>query len=282
MLNDKNFRRLINRQYDWNGQTALHFAVLERRIEVVEALLSSSAVLRNVEDKRSRTPSELLSEIVSSDYSSTMKDTEALMLKDADVQTFMEKQYRDRQVHVDAGNTALVGAALIASVTFAGWLQPPLGYAEYSQFDHQQYAAVEQHTSVQLFWLFNSLSFFSGIATVVSGATSVLPAPHSQFIAKEVRRLRRWLVLTSFLLVVSIVGVLGAFTAAGFGTLPPISKYRTLMTVTSVLGGVVCVAVLLIYFLRLIAIFSRDSSRLCLCSRKRSGEDEDQSRSGPD
>ncbi|KAL2635563.1 hypothetical protein R1flu_007042 [Riccia fluitans] len=261
LVRDKKFRRLINRQYDWNGQTALHFAVLGRRIEVVEGLLLSSAVLRNVDDARSRTPCELLSEIVSSDYSSTMKDTEALMLKDEDVKSFMEKQYHDRQVHVDAGNTALVGAALIASVTFAGWLQPPLGYTAYSQYNQEQYAAVEDHASVQLFWLFNSLSFFSAIATVVSGSRAMLPAPHSQFIAKEVRHLRRWLVLTSFFMVVSIVCVLGAFTAAGFGTLPPNSKYQTLMTVTSIIGGVVCVVVLYVYFLRLIAIFSRDSSR---------------------
>ncbi|BBN04696.1 hypothetical protein MPTK1_3g06940 [Marchantia polymorpha subsp. ruderalis] len=270
LLRDSKFRRLINRQYNCDGQTALHFAVSGRRIEVVEALLGSKSVLRNVEDKRFRTPCELLSEIVRTSYSSTVKDTEALLLKDEDVKAFMEKQYRDRQVHVDAGNTALVGAALIASVTFAGWLQPPLGYIEYNQFDKEQFAAVEAHASVQLFWLFNSLSFFSAIATVVSGARAVLPAPHSQFIAKEVRHMRRWLVLTSFLLVVSIVCVLGAFTAAGYGTLPPISRYQTLMTVTTVIGGIMCVVVLSIYFLRLIDIFNRDSRRFWSTFARRS------------
>ncbi|KAG6551313.1 hypothetical protein Mapa_007099 [Marchantia paleacea] len=270
LLRDSKFRRLINRQYNCDGQTALHFAVSGRRIEVVEALLGSKSVLRNVEDKRFRTPCELLSEIVNSSYSSTVKDTEALLLKDEDVKAFMEKQYRDRQVHVDAGNTALVGAALIASVTFAGWLQPPLGYTEYNQFDKEQFAAVEEHASVQLFWLFNSLSFFSAIATVVSGARAVLPAPQSQFIAKEVRHMRRWLVLTSFLLVLSIVCVLGAFTAAGYGTLPPISRYQTLMTVSTVIGGIMCVGVLSVYFLRLIDIFSRDSSRFWSIFARRS------------
>ncbi|BFI29671.1 hypothetical protein MPTK2_3g04750 [Marchantia polymorpha subsp. ruderalis] len=267
LLLKKRFRRLINRRYDCNGQTALHFAIVGRNIDCVRVLLAETLVRRNVEDGLSRTPCELLSEIPQSPFTSTVKDIEALMLQDDDVKVFLDKQYRDRQVHVDAGNTALVGAALIASVTFVGWLQTPLGYTQDQQIDSQDFSAIEQHTSVQVFWLFNSLSFFYAIATLVSGAGAVLPAPHGQFIAKEVRLMRMRLVLTSFLLVISIVCVLCAFTAAGVGALPPISKYRKLMIATS-LGGVVCVFVICAYFRQWIDILSRDSSRFCLMFQK--------------
>jgi hypothetical protein len=37
-----------------------------------------------------------------------------------EVEKQVKRLYRDRQVHVDAANAILVGAALIASVTFAG------------------------------------------------------------------------------------------------------------------------------------------------------------------
>ncbi|KAG6551308.1 hypothetical protein Mapa_007094 [Marchantia paleacea] len=267
LLLKKKFRRLINRRYDCNGQTALHFAIVGRNIDCVKVLLEEKLVRRNVEDGLYRTPCELLSEIPQSPFTSTVKDIEALMLQDDDVKVFMDKQYRDRQVHVDAGNTALVGAALIASVTFVGWLQAPLGYTQDQQLDSQEFSAIEQHTSVQVFWLFNSLSFFYAIATLVSGAGAVLPAPHGQFIAKEVRLMRMRLVLTSFLLVISIVCVLCAFTAAGVSALPPISKYRKLMIATS-LGGVVCVFVICAYFRQWIDILSRDSSRFCLMFQK--------------
>ncbi|CAM6072454.1 unnamed protein product [Sphagnum tenellum] len=48
-----------------------------------------------------------------------------------EVEKDVKRWYRDRQAHVDAANAILVGAALIASVAFAGWLQPPLGYSPF-------------------------------------------------------------------------------------------------------------------------------------------------------
>jgi hypothetical protein len=44
------------------------------------------------------------------------------LLERPEVAKQVEGLYRDRQVHVDAAN---------ASVTFAGWLQPPLGYSAF-------------------------------------------------------------------------------------------------------------------------------------------------------
>jgi len=80
------------------------------------------------------------------------------------VKDFLERQYRDRQVFIDAANALLVGGALIAGITFASWLQPPLGYTTDYQFPQssiatppgvfESFAAVELHYSLRLFWVF--------------------------------------------------------------------------------------------------------------------------------
>lgn len=169
-----------------------------------------------------------------------------------EVKDYIEALYKDRQSSVDASNAMLVGAALIASVTFAAWLQPPLGYSPYyyeqytdslglapSVTFNPSYASVEHHPSLQWFWVWNSLSFFFGIATVISGARSVLPA-RRVFIKQEVLKLRENLVVTAILLTFSMVFVLLAFAMAGVIVLPPTMKYRANMFATIGIGGGVC------------------------------------------
>jgi hypothetical protein len=93
------------------------------------------------------------------------------------------KELYDMYIH--QANTLLIGAALIASVTFAGWLQPPLGYTEYYQFtrpsppssggtSYESYLDVQGHLILQAFVVFNSFSFFLAIATMFVGAEATL------------------------------------------------------------------------------------------------------------
>jgi len=167
----------------------------------------------------------------------------------------VEKQekrlYRDRQVHVDAANAILVGAALIASVTFAGWLQPPLGYSPFSgngSLDarsptpsgmYPSFISVEDHPILKIFWVFNSLSFFFAIATLMVGATAARPPKKHTYIGVMVRSLRTSLQLAYALLTVSIACVMGAFASAGFVVLPPIHSYTTVMGATVGIGVMV-------------------------------------------
>jgi uncharacterized membrane protein YgdD (TMEM256/DUF423 family) len=154
---------------------------------------------------------------------------------------------------VDAANALLVGAALIASVTFAGWLQPPLGYTTYYDFSqpfpappstYESYAVVKHHSSVKAFWVFNSLSFFLAIATGLAGADAAMPNLKDAFIGRVVKSVRRALIRASILLVISVVCVLGAFANAGIAVLPPLLKYDTSMIITVCLGGTVCMLIL--------------------------------------
>ncbi|KAL3702475.1 hypothetical protein R1sor_020497 [Riccia sorocarpa] len=222
---------------DSDKQTPLHYAAIAGHTTVVKVLIEKPGLRANQEDRYNRTALQIA-------VMSERKDIEKLLLERSEVKDWVDRLYRDRQVYVDAANAILVGAALIASVTYAGWLQPPLGYTPYYEYPvsdpappdtYQVFAAVKQHMSARIFWACNSLSFFFAIATVISGAGAVLPM-FDAFIGEEVRVVRRYLLLTSLLLVFAVTFVLGAFAAAGFASLPPIFSLEMNMVTTSVIG----------------------------------------------
>lgn len=270
-----------NAQLSISGLTPLHLAAYGQHIDVVDDLLSWPNINVNPEDNiMQRTPLHLAIEhgntklvyrltrdarlsATVEDYNGKIalqlavehrqKDIVKLLEDREDVQRYLNRLYRDRQVGIDAANAILVGAALIASVTFAGWLQPPLGFTTYygNQYllphpappaTFESYAAVEQHPSLKIFWLFNSLSFFFAIGTVITTAGTILPM-QDLFIKEGVKEVRKLLVMASLLMVLSVFFVLGAFGAAGIAALPP--AYNMYMVVPMSVGGSVCVLLLL-------------------------------------
>jgi hypothetical protein len=152
---------------------------------------------------------------------------------------------------VDAANAILVGATLIASVTFAAWLQPPLGYSEFygsTSIDvgapspsgmYPSFVSVAGHPILDIFWIFNSTSFLFAIATLMVGANAARPPKQDKDIGEVVRTLRRLLSLAYSLLTASVACVLGAFASAGFVVLPPVRRYTVGMGATLGIGLVV-------------------------------------------
>ncbi len=182
----------------------LYFAALGGHVEAVKELLIHHNLDVNTKDNKNRTP---LMCAIKEDKLGVVKalcsDPEKVLLERPEVKDFVDRLYRDRQVFVDAANALLVGAALIASVTFAGWLQPPLGYIPDYDFSQpfpappqtpQSYAGVKNHTNVKTFWVFNSLSFFLAIATVLAGADAALPNLRDEFIGRRVKSVERALI----------------------------------------------------------------------------------------
>jgi hypothetical protein len=167
-----------------------------------------------------------------------------------EVQKDVKRLYRERQVHVDAANAILVGAALIASVTFAGWLQPPSGYSPFfgsaslevgapiPSGMYPLFVSVEAHPIMKIFWFFNCMSFFA-IATLMVGATAARPPKKNIYIGVVLPSLRTSLRLAYALLSVSIACVIGAFASAGFVVLPPVRTYCTIMQATVGIGMLV-------------------------------------------
>ncbi|KAH8960313.1 hypothetical protein BDL97_06G126000 [Sphagnum fallax] len=234
---------------DNKNRTPLLCAIKEDKLGVVKALCFDDPAKRiraTEEYTDGRTPIQIATE-------ANMKEIEKVLLERPEVKDFVDRLYRDRQVFVDAANALLVGAALIASVTFAGWLQPPLGYIPDYDFSQpfpappqtpESYAAVKNHETVKAFWVFNSLSFFFAIATVLAGADAALPNLRDDFIGRRVKSVERALIRATILLVISVVCVLGAFASAGFAALPPLLKYDTSMIITVFFGGTICMLTL--------------------------------------
>lgn len=227
--------------------TALDIAIQKGHYIIVEKLTKFDTISFTAEDEDGITR---LQRIFYKDKREIFK----ILRRTPEVKDYIDALYKDRQASVDAANAILVGAALIASVTFASWLQPPLGYITYyhEQFvdtfpappvSYPQYVAFDHHPILRLFWAFNSLSFFCATATVISGARSVLPA-RKVFIKQEVVKLRKNLLVTSILLGFSMLFVLLAFAMAGIVVLPPVSKYRANIFSTIALGGSLCVVFL--------------------------------------
>ncbi|CAK9878935.1 unnamed protein product [Sphagnum jensenii] len=245
---------LLHRDLDVNAKdnknrTPLLCAIKEHKLGVVKALCfddPGNRIRATEEYTDGRTPIQIATE-------ANMREIEKVLLERPEVKDFVDRLYRDRQVLVDAANALLVGAALIASVTFAGWLQPPLGYIPDYEFSQpfpappqtpESYAAVKNHATVKAFWVFNSLSFFFAIATVLAGADAALPNLRDDFIGRRVKSVERVLIRATILLVISVVCVLGAFASAGLAVLPPHLKYDTSMIITVCLGGTFCMLTL--------------------------------------
>ncbi|CAK9206328.1 unnamed protein product [Sphagnum troendelagicum] len=246
---------------DSHGDAPLHLATKNGRVHVVKALCQNPdqhGLRANEEDAQGETCLQYAMEHdnIPKEIANTLKDL-------SDVKDFLDRHYRDRQVFVDAANALLVGGALIAGLSFASWLQPPLSFTPYYQFPqstpatppatYETFAAVELHYSLRLFWTFNNLSFFFAMATVLSGAEAAFPDLDTVFIVKAVQIVRRALIWTSILLVFSVITVLGAFVCAGFTVLPPIARDVNNMTASTVFGMLVCCVVLFKFSYKLFA-----------------------------
>jgi ankyrin repeat protein len=233
------------KKYNYVGFSPLHLASLFGHESVVKALCEdpTGRLRANMEDGSGRG-------ITALQIATEMKHDEIVktLLERPEVAKQVEGLYRDRQVHVDAANAILVGAALIASVTFAAWLQPPLGYSAFfgsasievgapsPSGIYPSFVSVAGHPIMQIFWIFNSMSFFFAIATLMVGASAARPPKRGIFIGEVVRSLRASLSLAYILLTISVGCVVGAFASAGFLVLPPIPKYMVNMGVTVGIG----------------------------------------------
>jgi ankyrin repeat protein len=239
---------VVTRQHE----NALHLAVREDNVSMVKILATNQQLRVTQENMDGETPFQIAFEM----KKPNSKSIENLLSEHPSVKNYVDVLYRDRQVYVDAANAILVGAALIATLTFACWLQPPLGYSTFygesytnvypaPPTSNPSYVDMEHHKVLEVFWVFNSLAFYFSIATLLWGAQTVLPM-RSIFIKRAVVKVRKNLLVTAFLLNVSVPFVLIAFALAGYVVLPPIKKFSANIISTSAIGGFVCVVALIL------------------------------------
>ncbi|KAG0561678.1 hypothetical protein KC19_9G083500 [Ceratodon purpureus] len=273
LLNMNGMGEIVN-QCDVFRQTPLYLAALNGNVEILEILLREGQCLNintvtwegmtaldvakrneNLRKENLRKEMRGLDNLKKSAYLQLMEETEQKHQRIVDMLESYDVNWlqAERQKYANAANCLLVGAALIAGVTYAGWLQPPLGFTQYYEFPtsdpaappgtFESYVGVEQHSEIQMFWFFNSMSFFCSVATFIIGADAGIPDKCSS-LREEVVQLRNSVVRASFVLSVAILFVIGAFASAGILVLPPIQKQRAPMYVTVAVGVTLCLFLL--------------------------------------
>ncbi|KAH7442665.1 hypothetical protein KP509_03G098200 [Ceratopteris richardii] len=193
----------LNQQDDKYCRTCLHWAIDDGRTDIVQKIMKNRKVepWPGIEDRDGKTAQQLAFE--KEDEIGQM--ITLLLNRKSSFKEHEERLNRDREVYVQALNAILVGAALIASVTFAGWLQVPYG-SEFSS------------SAMRVYWAANSISFFTAVATMCVTKIGLIPTP-GQYVGAMVNHLRVAILLDAFLLALSLAAVMLAFGAAGFAAL---------------------------------------------------------------
>lgn len=132
-----------------------------------------------------------------------------------------------------AANIISVTAALVATASFVGPLQPPLGYGSKDSTNQIQY----DNFWVATFILCDSISFYLAIAAIIISLVPSLPMPQ-QSILSQIKSTRTVYTLGVALVFPSIIFVLLAFVSS---TMAVVS-----VNITSAIGGKLTIASLVI------------------------------------
>lgn len=155
---------------------------------------------------------------------------------------------------VATANAISVTAALVATTSFMGPLQPPLGVSTSTSPEEMWlngYIEVN-HVAVEVFLICDSLSFYLAIASIMLAVIPSLGVPEPGFSQKSVQ-------FAVALLFASITFVICAFSAASIAILPEARNYKLLAIVTTIMGALVCLIALGLFFLRLLRLIKPKS-----------------------
>ncbi|KAG0555069.1 hypothetical protein KC19_12G142100 [Ceratodon purpureus] len=157
-----------------------------------------------------------------------------------------------------AGSATAVVATLVATASFIGPLQPPLGYgSDGSSISTLNTVQVTRGLPIRVFMVSNSLSFYLAIASILLAIMPSLPVPQDG-LREELHRYRRIVAWAITMLLMSILGILISFTAALIAVVPEDYQWG-LKFYPAFAGSMVCILVLFVFFLRLMrVIFDRN------------------------
>ncbi|KAH9537576.1 hypothetical protein CY35_16G060700 [Sphagnum magellanicum] len=125
----------------------------------------------------------------------------------SDAQTGAQRLDEAKKKCYNAANTILVGAALIATITYATWILLPL-------------TNVTDHKAVKTFWVCNSLSFYSAIFTVYLCVVTVWPYDAEIFGSEDFPPLKFRLKCATGVFGLSYCCVLAAYSSGAYVTVP--------------------------------------------------------------
>jgi hypothetical protein len=154
----------------------------------------------------------------------------------------------------DAANATSVVAALVATASFIGPLQPPLGLSGDGGY------VDTSRSSIQVYLVFNSLSFFFSIGSILMAVLPAIPMP-KESLYDELLRSQRCLKGAALMLLVSIICILVSFSSASMVVVSSRWHDKRLVVGCIVVGGSVCIVVLGIYIIRLLRMLFHKNTR---------------------
>ncbi|KAL3678490.1 hypothetical protein R1sor_021446 [Riccia sorocarpa] len=167
---------------------------------------------------------------------------------------------QDQKTSFSAAATAIsVTAALVATASYIGPLQPPLGY---SLEDEDQIAKIQAEVlPVRVFFVCNTFAFYLAIAAVVFSLTPSLPMPHESTHG-ELNRIRRSVTSALVLLILSLVAILSAFASTSIVVIPNGKRWNHgWLTASSVIvGSIGCIVALIFSCTRAVRLLCHDNS----------------------
>ena len=178
-------------------------------------------------------------------------------------QWWYEKFTKQTQEHLNnlfgAANAVSVTAALVATASFAGPLQPPLGLASTSEEWLNNYAQFT-YPSVEAFFFCDNLTFYLSMSSIILALIPFLPITH-EGILREVQVAQKTLQAAVVVLFMSIIFLICAFFSAAVSIVPKeYWRYKSLTMFTSGTGGMICVIVLTLFCLRLLRVIKVKNS----------------------
>lgn len=164
-----------------------------------------------------------------------------------------------------AANATSVIAALVATASFVGPLQPPLSYGAYHD-STMQYVHITV-SPVRVFITCNGFSFYFAVASILMAMIPSLPMPRESLL-DELRRIQRTVAVAISFLLVSIICVLISFAAASIAVIPEEWHYERLSYSSVILGGLICLGVIFLLCLRLLRLIFPKSEFIRLLYKK--------------
>ncbi|KAL3684522.1 hypothetical protein R1sor_002544 [Riccia sorocarpa] len=146
-----------------------------------------------------------------------------------------------------AANALSVTAALVATASYIGPLQPPLGYGSDGNDPVDKVQA--DFLSVRVFIVCNTLAFYIALVAIMLSLTPSLPMPQESML-DELKRIRRSVTLGLISLIMAIVAILVAFASASIAVIPKSWNDKGLTGSTLALGGLMCLVVLVLCCIR--------------------------------
>jgi len=142
-----------------------------------------------------------------------------------DIHKVVKRLEKERSSYVHAANSIIIVAALISTVTFTVFLTPPPGYLD------------TPGISVYAFYIYNSLSFFSALSTLLIGASVTRPVLRRTYIAVTMPLSRKLLFIANNLLCFSVAFFMSTFLTAGYIVFPIIKVYYFVSMTMAVLSS---------------------------------------------